>query len=63
MNKENWIKTERGRFICNKDNPYYFATTYLYVGNNLKKMIKFETPLNEKQFNNYFKIKDDVDLQ
>lgn len=37
-----------------KNNPYYFATTYLRI--NYKGMnIPFETPLSEEQFNNYFR--------
>lgn len=46
-----------------KNNPYYFATTYLTIENKSGEKVKFTTALNEKQFNNYFKMKEDVILQ
>lgn len=34
-----------------RENPYYFATTYLTVQNHIGETVKFTTPMTEEEFN------------
>jgi hypothetical protein len=38
-----------------QESPYYFATKYLTVKNHKGETVKFETLLNEEEFNKKFK--------
>lgn len=37
------------------ENPYYFATKYLYVSDEIGTKQQFTTRLSEKEFNSLFK--------
>lgn len=57
MNKAEEIETRNISLELQKckDNPYYFATKYIFIAEQGGKKVPFTTPYSEEEFNKIYK--------